>query len=150
MEIFLLLLFGRHIRGHGRNLFLTRGSIQTRTLSTHLKIITRSRCSKDPKQRKLVYGKSNCFSSYYIIRISEIFKLLEWISVAVYNSLQNNFHLKRGDIPQLKFISLALEIISNGSHPVFEFIKLQRSDIVVFNKVKVVARELNSSGHNAQ
>ncbi|KAK4403209.1 movement protein [Sesamum angolense] len=49
----------------------------------------------------------------------EISKLAELISGAVYDSWQNNPNLKRGDILELKFISAALEIAGNGSHPTF-------------------------------
>ncbi|KAL0367106.1 UNVERIFIED_CONTAM: hypothetical protein Sradi_3600700 [Sesamum radiatum] len=61
----------------------------------------------------------------------EISKLPEWISGAVYDSWQNNPHLKRGDILELKFISAAPETAGKGSHPAFHFIKLQRPDMVV-------------------
>ncbi|KAL0448618.1 UNVERIFIED_CONTAM: hypothetical protein Slati_1418200 [Sesamum latifolium] len=71
----------------------------------------------------------------------EISKLPEWISGAVYDSWQNNPHLKRGDILKLKFISAAPEIAGKGSHPVFHFIKLQRPDMVVFNKIKIATGE---------
>ncbi|KAL0301582.1 UNVERIFIED_CONTAM: movement protein [Sesamum radiatum] len=54
----------------------------------------------------------------------EISKLPEWISGAVYDSWQNNPHLKRGDILELKFISAAPEMAGKGSHPAFHFIKL--------------------------
>ncbi|KAL0298950.1 UNVERIFIED_CONTAM: putative enzymatic polyprotein [Sesamum radiatum] len=66
----------------------------------------------------------------------EISKLPEWISGAVYDSWQNNPHLKRGDILELKFISAAPEMAGKGSHPAFHFIKLQRPDMVAFNKIK--------------
>ncbi|KAL0361747.1 UNVERIFIED_CONTAM: hypothetical protein Sradi_3859200 [Sesamum radiatum] len=71
----------------------------------------------------------------------EISKLPEWISGAVYDSWQNNPHLKRGDILELKFISAALETAGKGSHPAFHFIKLQRPDMVAFNKIKVATGE---------
>ncbi|KAL0373955.1 UNVERIFIED_CONTAM: putative enzymatic polyprotein [Sesamum radiatum] len=67
----------------------------------------------------------------------EISKLPEWISGPIYDSWQNNPHLKRGDILELKFISAAPETAGKGSHPKFHFIKLQRPDMVVFNKIKV-------------
>ncbi|KAK4381259.1 movement protein [Sesamum angolense] len=67
---------------------------------------------------------------------SEISKLPEWISGAVYDSWQNNPHLKRGDILELKFISAAPEMAGKGSHPAFHFIKLQRPDMVAFNRIK--------------
>ncbi|KAL0291154.1 UNVERIFIED_CONTAM: hypothetical protein Sradi_7033100 [Sesamum radiatum] len=54
----------------------------------------------------------------------EISKLPEWISGAVYDSWQNNPHLKRVDILELKFISVAPETAGKGSHPAFHFIKL--------------------------
>ena len=54
----------------------------------------------------------------------KISKLPDWISSAVYDSWQNNQHLKRGDILELKFISAAPEIAGKGSHPTFHFIKL--------------------------
>ncbi|KAL0444574.1 UNVERIFIED_CONTAM: hypothetical protein Slati_2180100 [Sesamum latifolium] len=72
---------------------------------------------------------------------SKISKLPEWISGAIYDSWQNNPHLKRGDILELKFISAAPETAGKGSHPVFHFIKLQRPDMVAFNKIKVATGE---------
>ncbi|KAL0394881.1 UNVERIFIED_CONTAM: Enzymatic polyprotein [Sesamum latifolium] len=72
---------------------------------------------------------------------SKISKLPEWISGAVYDSWQNNPHLKRGDILELKFISAAPETAGKGSHPAFYFIKLQRPDMVAFNKIKVASGE---------
>ncbi|KAL0361496.1 UNVERIFIED_CONTAM: hypothetical protein Sradi_3834100 [Sesamum radiatum] len=71
----------------------------------------------------------------------EISKLPEWISGAVYDSWQNNPHLKRGDILELKFVSAAPETVGKGSHPTFHFIKLQRPDMVAFNKIKAATRE---------
>ncbi|KAL0404017.1 UNVERIFIED_CONTAM: hypothetical protein Sradi_2042500 [Sesamum radiatum] len=71
----------------------------------------------------------------------EISKLPEWISGAVYDSWKNNLHLKRGDILELKFISAAPETAGKGSHPAFHFIKLQRPDMVAFNKIKVATGE---------
>ncbi|KAL0313733.1 UNVERIFIED_CONTAM: hypothetical protein Scaly_2906000 [Sesamum calycinum] len=71
----------------------------------------------------------------------KISKLPEWISGAVYDSWQNNPHLKRGDILELKFISAAPETAGNGSHPAFHFIKLQRPDMVAFNRIKVASEE---------
>ncbi|KAL0419194.1 UNVERIFIED_CONTAM: hypothetical protein Sradi_1332900 [Sesamum radiatum] len=71
----------------------------------------------------------------------EISKLPEWISGAVYDSWQNNPHLKRGDILELKFISGAPKIAGKGSHPAFHFIKLQRPDMVAFNRIKVASEE---------
>ncbi|KAK4383735.1 putative enzymatic polyprotein [Sesamum angolense] len=53
-----------------------------------------------------------------------------------YDSWQNNPHLKRGDILELKFISAAPEMAGKGSHPAFHFIKLQRPDMVAFNRIK--------------
>ncbi|KAL0404327.1 UNVERIFIED_CONTAM: hypothetical protein Sradi_2073500 [Sesamum radiatum] len=44
----------------------------------------------------------------------EMSKLPEWISGAVYDSWQNNPHLKRGDILELKFISAAPETAGKG------------------------------------
>ncbi|KAK4383206.1 hypothetical protein Sango_2798100 [Sesamum angolense] len=72
---------------------------------------------------------------------SEISKLPEWISGAVYDSWSNNPHLKRGDILELKFISAAPETAGKGSHPAFHFIKLQRPDMVTFSKIKVATGE---------
>ncbi|KAL0394738.1 UNVERIFIED_CONTAM: hypothetical protein Slati_4440000 [Sesamum latifolium] len=66
----------------------------------------------------------------------KISKLPEWISGAVYDSWQNNPHLKRGDILELKFISAAPEMAGKGSHPAFYFIKLQRPDMVASTKLK--------------
>ncbi|KAL0367069.1 UNVERIFIED_CONTAM: hypothetical protein Sradi_3597000 [Sesamum radiatum] len=71
----------------------------------------------------------------------EISKLSKWISGAVYDSWQNNPHLKRGDILELKFISAAPETAGKGSHPAFHFIELQRPDMVAFNKMKVATGE---------
>ncbi|KAL0336711.1 UNVERIFIED_CONTAM: hypothetical protein Sradi_4883000 [Sesamum radiatum] len=71
----------------------------------------------------------------------EISKLPDWISGAVYDSWQNNPHLKRGDILELKFISAAPETAGKGSHPAFHFIKLQRPDMVAFNRVKAASDE---------
>ncbi|KAL0391149.1 UNVERIFIED_CONTAM: Transposon Ty3-G Gag-Pol polyprotein [Sesamum calycinum] len=71
----------------------------------------------------------------------EISKLPEWISGAVYDSWQNNPHLKRGDILELKFISAAPEMAGKGSHPAFHFIKLQRPDMVAFNRIKAASEE---------
>ncbi|KAK4383527.1 putative enzymatic polyprotein [Sesamum angolense] len=71
----------------------------------------------------------------------EISKLPEWISGAVHDSWQNNPHLKRGDILELKFISAAPGTIGKGSHPAFHFVKLQRPDMVAFKRIKVVAEE---------
>ncbi|KAK4407625.1 movement protein [Sesamum angolense] len=72
---------------------------------------------------------------------SEISKLPNWISGAVYDSWQKNPHLKRGDILELKFISAAPEMVGKGSHPVFHFIKLQRPDMVAFNRIKATTEE---------
>ncbi|KAK4409329.1 hypothetical protein Sango_0005900 [Sesamum angolense] len=60
---------------------------------------------------------------------------------AVYDSWQNNPHLKRGDILELKFISAAPEMAGKGSHPAFHFIKLQRPDMVAFNRIKATTEE---------
>ncbi|KAK4404159.1 hypothetical protein Sango_0784500 [Sesamum angolense] len=74
--------------------------------------------------------------------VPEISKLPEWISGAVYGSWQNNPHLKRGDILELKFISAAPEMAGKGSHPAFHFIKLQRPDMVAFNRIKATTKKL--------
>ncbi|KAK4383771.1 movement protein [Sesamum angolense] len=71
----------------------------------------------------------------------KISKLPDWISEAVYDSWQNNPHLKRGDILELKFISAAPETAGKGSHPAFHFIKLQRPDMVAFNRIKAASEE---------
>ncbi|KAL0291337.1 UNVERIFIED_CONTAM: hypothetical protein Sradi_7029000 [Sesamum radiatum] len=71
----------------------------------------------------------------------KISKLSEWISGAVYDSWKNNPHLKRGDILELKFISAAPETAGKGSHPAFHFIKLQRPDMVAFNRIKATSEE---------
>ncbi|KAL0454982.1 UNVERIFIED_CONTAM: hypothetical protein Slati_0837400 [Sesamum latifolium] len=68
-------------------------------------------------------------------------KLPEWISGAVHDSWQNNRHLKRGDVLELKFILAAPETTGKGSHPAFHFIKLQRPDMVAFNKIKASTGE---------
>ncbi|KAL2243575.1 UNVERIFIED_CONTAM: hypothetical protein Sindi_0475500 [Sesamum indicum] len=72
---------------------------------------------------------------------SKISKLSEWISEAVFDSWQNNPHLKRGDILQIKFISVAPETAGKWSHPIFHFMKLQRPDMAAFNKIKVASGE---------
>ncbi|KAL0373326.1 UNVERIFIED_CONTAM: hypothetical protein Sradi_3248300 [Sesamum radiatum] len=74
---------------------------------------------------------------------SKISKLPKWISGAVYDSWQNNPHLKRGDILELKFISVAPETVGKVSHPAFHFIKLQRPDMVAFNKSKATTGEVH-------
>ncbi|KAL2235767.1 UNVERIFIED_CONTAM: hypothetical protein Sindi_1308900 [Sesamum indicum] len=71
----------------------------------------------------------------------ELSKLPEWISGAVFDSWQNNPHLKRGDVLEIKFVSVAPETAGNGSHPAFHFMKLQRPDMVAFNKIKAASRE---------
>ena len=71
----------------------------------------------------------------------EISKLPEWISGAVFDSWQNNPHLKRGDVLEIKFVSVAPETAGKGSHPAFHFMKLQRSDMVAFNKIKAASGE---------
>ncbi|KAK4390442.1 putative enzymatic polyprotein [Sesamum angolense] len=71
----------------------------------------------------------------------KISKLPDWISGAVYDSWQNNPHLKRGDILELKFVSVAPEIAGKRSHPAFHFIKLQRPDMVAFNRIKAASEE---------
>ncbi|KAL2237710.1 UNVERIFIED_CONTAM: Enzymatic polyprotein [Sesamum indicum] len=71
----------------------------------------------------------------------EISKLPEWISGAVFDSWQNNPHLKRGDVLEIKFISVAPETTGKGSHPAFHFMKLQRPDMVAFNKIKAASGE---------
>ncbi|KAL0396536.1 UNVERIFIED_CONTAM: movement protein [Sesamum calycinum] len=71
----------------------------------------------------------------------KISKLPEWISGAVYDSWKNNPHLKRGDILELKFISAAPKTAGKGSHPAFHFIKLQRPDMVAFNRIKAASEE---------
>ncbi|KAL0444342.1 UNVERIFIED_CONTAM: hypothetical protein Slati_2156900 [Sesamum latifolium] len=42
---------------------------------------------------------------------------------------------------ELKFISAAPETVGKGSHPAFHFIKLQRPDMVAFNKIKAATGE---------
>ncbi|KAL2232593.1 UNVERIFIED_CONTAM: putative enzymatic polyprotein [Sesamum indicum] len=71
----------------------------------------------------------------------EISKLPEWISGAIFDSWQNNPHLKRGDVLEIKFILVAPETAGKGSHPAFHFIKLQRPDMVAFNKIKAASGE---------
>ncbi|KAL0345668.1 UNVERIFIED_CONTAM: putative enzymatic polyprotein [Sesamum radiatum] len=71
----------------------------------------------------------------------EISKLPQCISGAVYDLWQNNPHLRQSDILELKFISAAPETAGKGSHPAFHFIKLQRPDMVAFNKIKVATGE---------
>ncbi|KAK4404676.1 hypothetical protein Sango_0836200 [Sesamum angolense] len=61
--------------------------------------------------------------------------------VGRYDSWQNNPHLKRGDILELKFISAAPEMAGKGSHPAFHFIKLQRPDMMAFNRIKATTEE---------
>ena len=72
---------------------------------------------------------------------SKISKLPEWISGAVFDSWQNNPHLKRGDVLEIKFVSVAPETAGKGSHPAFHFMKLQRPDMVAFNKIKAASGE---------
>ncbi|KAL2226698.1 UNVERIFIED_CONTAM: hypothetical protein Sindi_2028500 [Sesamum indicum] len=72
----------------------------------------------------------------------KISKLSEWISGVVFNSWQNNSHLKRGAILEIKFVSVAPETAGNGSHPTFHFMKLQRPDMVAFNKIKAAPGEV--------
>ncbi|KAL0428386.1 UNVERIFIED_CONTAM: hypothetical protein Slati_3013400 [Sesamum latifolium] len=50
----------------------------------------------------------------------KISKLLEWITGAVYDSWQNNPHLKRGDILELKFISAAPEMPPSEKLPWYQ------------------------------
>ncbi|KAL2235859.1 UNVERIFIED_CONTAM: hypothetical protein Sindi_1318100 [Sesamum indicum] len=71
----------------------------------------------------------------------ELSKLPEWISGAVFDSWQNNPHLKRGDVLEIKFVSVAPETAGKGSHPAFHFMKLQRPDMVAFNKIKAASEE---------
>ncbi|KAL0411464.1 UNVERIFIED_CONTAM: hypothetical protein Slati_3736100 [Sesamum latifolium] len=71
----------------------------------------------------------------------KISKLLERISGAVYDSWKNNPHLKRNDTLELKFISTAPKTTGKESHPAFYFIKLQRPDMVAFNKIKAAIEE---------
>ncbi|KAL0411157.1 UNVERIFIED_CONTAM: hypothetical protein Slati_3705400, partial [Sesamum latifolium] len=71
----------------------------------------------------------------------EISKLPKWISGPVYDLWQNNPQLKRGDILELKFISAAPKTAGKGSHPAFHFIKLQRTNMVAFNKIKAATGE---------
>ncbi|KAL2248350.1 UNVERIFIED_CONTAM: hypothetical protein Sindi_2687300 [Sesamum indicum] len=80
-----------------------------------------------------VHTMSPCFS--------EMSKLPEWISGAVFDSWQNNIHLKRGDVLEIKFVSVAPETAGKESHPTFHFMKLQRSDMVAFNKIKAALGE---------
>ncbi|KAL0324850.1 UNVERIFIED_CONTAM: hypothetical protein Sradi_5054300 [Sesamum radiatum] len=42
---------------------------------------------------------------------------------------------------ELKFISAAPETAGKGSHPAFHFIKLQRPDMVAFNRIKAASEE---------
>ncbi|KAL2226503.1 UNVERIFIED_CONTAM: hypothetical protein Sindi_2009000, partial [Sesamum indicum] len=71
----------------------------------------------------------------------ELSKLPEWISGAVFDSWQNNPHLKRGDVLEIKFVSVAPKTAGKGSHPAFHFMKLQRPDMVAFNKIKAASGE---------
>ena len=71
----------------------------------------------------------------------ELSKLPEWISGAVFDWWQNNPHLKRGDVLEIKFVSVAPETAGKGSHPAFHFMKLQRPDMVAFNKIKAASGE---------
>ncbi|KAL2228436.1 UNVERIFIED_CONTAM: hypothetical protein Sindi_1823300 [Sesamum indicum] len=72
---------------------------------------------------------------------SEISKLPEWISGVVFYLWENNPHLRRGDVLEIKFVSVALEIAGKGSHPAFHFMKLQRPNMVAFNKIKAASEE---------
>ncbi|KAL2251591.1 UNVERIFIED_CONTAM: hypothetical protein Sindi_2281400 [Sesamum indicum] len=60
----------------------------------------------------------------------KISKLLKWISGAVFDSWQNNPYLKRGDVLEIKFVSVAPETARKGSHLTFNFMKLQRPDAI--------------------
>ncbi|KAL2248333.1 UNVERIFIED_CONTAM: hypothetical protein Sindi_2685600 [Sesamum indicum] len=71
----------------------------------------------------------------------EISKLSEWISGTVYDLWKNNPHLKQSNMLELKFISTAPETAEKWSHAAFHFIKLQRPDIVTFNKNKAATGE---------
>ncbi|KAL2225189.1 UNVERIFIED_CONTAM: Enzymatic polyprotein, partial [Sesamum indicum] len=76
---------------------------------------------------------------YRVFRNSQNFR--KWISGAVFDSWQNNPHLKRGDVLEIKFVSVAPETAGRGSHPAFHFMKLQRPDMVAFNKIKAASGE---------
>ncbi|KAL2236259.1 UNVERIFIED_CONTAM: hypothetical protein Sindi_0817600 [Sesamum indicum] len=56
-------------------------------------------------------------------------------------STQNNPHLKRGDVLEIKFVSVSPETAEQGSHPAFHFMKLQRPNMLGFNKIKAASRE---------
>ncbi|KAL2237259.1 UNVERIFIED_CONTAM: hypothetical protein Sindi_0917600, partial [Sesamum indicum] len=60
---------------------------------------------------------------------------------AIFDSWQNNPHLKIGDVLEIKFVAVALKTIGKGSHPTFHSMKLQRPDMVAFNKIKAASRE---------
>ncbi|KAL2230823.1 UNVERIFIED_CONTAM: hypothetical protein Sindi_1676700 [Sesamum indicum] len=72
---------------------------------------------------------------------SEISKLPKWISGAVFDSWQNNPQLKRCDVLEIKFVSVAPETAEKGSDPAFYFMKLQRPNMGAFNKIKVASGE---------
>ncbi|KAL2251418.1 UNVERIFIED_CONTAM: hypothetical protein Sindi_2264100, partial [Sesamum indicum] len=59
----------------------------------------------------------------------------------VFDSWQNNAHLKTSDVLEMKFISVAPKTVGKGSHPTFHFMKLQRLDMVAFNKIKAAFGE---------
>ncbi|KAL2248462.1 UNVERIFIED_CONTAM: hypothetical protein Sindi_2698500 [Sesamum indicum] len=71
----------------------------------------------------------------------KISKLSEWISGVVFDSWQNNPHLKRGNVLEIKFVLVTPETAGKGSHPTFYFIKLKRLDMVAFNKIKAASGE---------
>ncbi|KAL2248329.1 UNVERIFIED_CONTAM: hypothetical protein Sindi_2685200, partial [Sesamum indicum] len=73
---------------------------------------------------------------------SNILKYPEWISEVVFVSWQNNPYLKRCDILEIKFVSVAPDTAEKGSHPTFHFMKLQSPDMVAFNKIKATSREV--------
>ncbi|KAK4405014.1 hypothetical protein Sango_0870000 [Sesamum angolense] len=96
-----------------------------------------------PKEVRELYDCGDLASVHTISSsFQKISKLSEWISGGVYDLWQNISHLKRGDTLEIKFVSAAPKTTGKGSHPTLYFIKLQRQDIVAFNKIKATSREV--------
>ncbi|KAL2246120.1 UNVERIFIED_CONTAM: hypothetical protein Sindi_2880200 [Sesamum indicum] len=106
------------------------GEISLRPMTGTLKVNTNE-----------LISSSACFSSYYVTKFSENLKTSGWISGAVFYSWQNNPHLKGGDVLEIKFVSVALETAGKESPPAFHFMKLQRPDMVAFNKIQAASGE---------
>ncbi|KAL8541529.1 hypothetical protein ACS0TY_002703 [Phlomoides rotata] len=67
----------------------------------------------------------------------EISELPDWVLNAVVESWHNNPHLKRGDEPDIKFITVSSEDTTNAiQYPSFHFMKLQRPNKKAFTYIK--------------